>query len=571
VAAAALGAGFLARAPRPERVVRFELAAPAALLVVGEPKLSPDGNHVAFVGVDEKSEAKIWVRSLDTLAARPLAGTEGTSSRVRPFWSPDSRHLAFMAEGKLKKVPLDGGPAQKICDAPSGADGTWSEEGTILFDGQPTDPILAVDAAGGVAKPIVSRVEGEDGYQVAWPQWLPGGKRFLYVTFDGKEEQNGIRVAERDGSGGKLVVGGLSRVEYAPPGYLVFVRETTLVAQRFDVDSGRLSGEPIPIADGIGVDANGQAEFSVSRTGVLVYRAGAASASEYVWLDRKGNRLESALAEGELGAFDLSPDGRWLAYQVGTGTEADLWVRDLRRGVSSRFTFEKTGELAPLFSRDGSKILFTRIGGGEPARIVARALDRTGADETLFAAGELADRLAVNVLAPGGKTLYLQQRLGGGEWEIRRLALGAGAKPEPVVGSEATNVQAVLSPDGRWLAFTSFESEPPEVYVVGVAGAAGRWQVSTKGGAEPAWGPDGRELFYLSLENRLMRVAVSTGSAFDAGVPEPLFPVALSPIVVRNRYRLAPDGERFLAVVPAGRGGSAPMTAVLGWDAALAK
>ncbi|MGH7337269.1 MAG: hypothetical protein ACREI7_06815, partial [Myxococcota bacterium] len=355
VAAAALGAGYIARAPAPERVARFELSTPAGLLVVGEPKLSPDGRHVAFVGVDEKSEGRIWVRSLDSLAARPIAGTEGTSVRARPFWSPDSRFIAFLADGKLKKVPLDGGPAQKICDAPTGADGSWSENGLILFDGQTSDPIRACDAAGGVAKSHVPAVEGDDGYQVGWPQFLPGGEKFLFVSLGGKEAANGIRVANADGSGAKLVVGGLSRVEYAPPGYLVFVRESTLVAQRFDPDEGSLSGEPIPIADGIGTDSNGQAEFSVSRAGVLVYRAGAASRSEYVWLDRKGGRVESPLAEGELGAFDLSRDGRWLAYQVGSGQEADIWVRDLKRGVSSRFTFEKTGESAPLFTRDSAR------------------------------------------------------------------------------------------------------------------------------------------------------------------------------------------------------------------------
>jgi len=570
VVAAALAVGFVARAPEPERVARFELGAPAELLVVGEPKISPDGNHVAFVGVDEKSTGRVWVRSLDSLEARPLAGTDGVSVRTRPFWSPDSRWLAFMADGKLKKVPLDGGPAQKICDAPTGADGTWSEKGLILFDGQPNDPIRACDAAGGVTRTHLAGVEGESGYEVAWPQFLPGGEKFLYVTFGGKESENGIRVAEADGSGAKLVVGGLSRVEYAPPGHLVFVRETTLVAQRFDPGSGALSGEPIPIVDGIGVDVNGQAEFSVSRQGVLVYRAGAASSSEFVWLDRKGNRVESPLAEGELGAFDLSRDGRWLAYQVGSGQEADVWVRDLRRGVSSRFTFEKSSESAPLFARDSARILFSRWGEGEAVRIVSRALDRTGADATLFTVADASERAAAGAFAPDGKTLYIVLRKGG-NWGLYRVAPGASAAAEPVVASEALNVHPQLSPDGRWLAFASFESEPPQIYVVGVAGAAGRWQVSTNGGIEPAWGPDGRELFYVSVENRMMRVPVATGATFDAGVPEPLFPLALSPLQIRNRYRVSPDGERFLVLVPAGRGTGAPMTAVLAWDAALGR
>jgi hypothetical protein len=268
VAAAAL-AGYLRRAPAAPLVGRFEIPQPAKLLSVGEPKLSPDGKHVAFAAVDDKGATQIWLRSLDALEARPLAGSEGTTTRIRPFWSPDSRFVAFIADGKLKKLPIDGGPAQKVCDAPTGADGTWSEGGTILFDGQPNDPIIECPAAGGVAKPLVTRVEGESGYQVAWPQFLPGGKRFLYVGWGGKEGVNGIRIASADGKDDRLVVDGLSRVEYAPPGYLVFVRDSTLVAQRFDVDAGQLAGEPLPIVDGIGVDANGQAEFSVSRAGLI--------------------------------------------------------------------------------------------------------------------------------------------------------------------------------------------------------------------------------------------------------------------------------------------------------------
>jgi len=310
----------------------------------------------------------------------------------------------------------------------------------------------------------------------------------------------------------------------------------------------------------------------VSRAGVLVYRAGAASSSEYVWLDRKGNRVDAPLVEGELYAFDLSRDGRWLAYQQGNGSDADIWVRDLKRGVSSRFTFEKSGEFSPLFARDSARVLFGRLADGAPGTLVSRALDRTGADEPVFTPTDLTERAGAGALSPDGRSLYLQRRLGSAPWGLYRLELGRpGGAPVPVVVAEQAQVHPQLSPDGRWLAFTSFEAEPPEVYVVGVAGASGRWQVSTRGGIEPAWGPRGDELFYLSMDNRMMRVAVSTGATFDAGVPEPLFPIALAPLQIRNRYRLSVDGERFLVVAPAGQGTAAPMTVVLGWDAALGR
>ena len=202
---------------------------------------------------------------------------------------------------------------------------------------------------------------------------------------------------------------------------------------------------------------------------------------------------------------------------------------------------------------------------------VSRALDRTGTDQVIYTPTDPTERVASNALSPDGRWLYLQSRRAAGAWGLHRIVLGnASGEPEPLVVAEESKVNAQLSPDGRWLAFTSFESEPPQVFVVGVAGgASGRWQISTQGGIEPAWSPQGDELYYLSMDNRMMRVAVSTAGSLDAGVPEPAFTLALSPLSIRNRYRLSPDGERFLIVTPAGQGATAPMTVVLGWDAAL--
>ncbi len=555
--AALLGVGYVRRAPVVPELVRFQVPQPPKLPVVGSPKLSPDGRYLAFNATDDAGVTRVWVRPMDALEAQPLPGTEGST---RPFWSPDSRFLGFIAGGKLKKIAVSGGPPQTICDAPSGADGSWGEDGTILFDGNTNDPIWKVSSGGGVA---TSLIDGKQS-QVGWPQFLPGGKRFLYVNLsDGKQA---IQLADVDGKHVSEVVGGLSRVEYAPPGYLLFVRDTTLVAQRFDAGSGKLEGEPVPVAEDLGTDNVGLADFSASRTGVLAYRAGRAGQTQYQWFDRTGGRRNAEMEAGEYGSFDLSQDGRWLAYQIGTNNAGDLWTRDLKRGVSSRFTFEKDGEGTALLSRDGRAVYYQSLRAGKPARLMERALDRTGEDRTIL---EREGRLVPSALLPDGSAMVVQLRDPDKPWAIWLVSLGSPAQARPLVASEFQNTRPDVSPDGRWLAFESNESGASEIYVVGMGEARGRWQVSARGGEEPHWGPDGKELFYLSPEQKLMHVPVATGASFDAGVPEPMFPMAISPLPLRNRYRVAPDGQRFLALVPEADQTNPPTTVLLNWSRLL--
>jgi Tol biopolymer transport system component len=558
LAAAALAVGFVRRAPAAPELVRFQIPQPPQLLVAGSPKLSPDGRYLAFDGTDDAGTTRIWVRAMNALEAQPLPGTEGTR---RPFWSADSRFLGFVAGGKLKKIEVTGGPPQVICDAPNGSDGSWSEQGTILFDGATNDPIWRAPAGGGVATTFIESKET----QVGWPQFLPGGKQFLYVSFGSGKDQ-GVRLADADGKNVRVVVNGLSRVEYAPPGYLLFVREQTLVAQRFDADTGKLTGDPVPVAEGLGTDAVGLADFSVSRSGTLAYRVGRAGLSQFVWLDSKGARGEVAVQGDSLNNFDLSPDGRWLVYQLGPGDAADLWVRDLKRGVSSRFTFDEGGEGQPLFTRDSRFVIYTRVVAGQPYRLLERALDRTGTDRKLF---ESPDRLVSQTLTPDGQTLIVQRAPVGGTWSLWRIPLAHPEQAEAVVTSKFYNVRAALSPDGRWLAFESGESGQSEIYVVGIGGASGRWQVSTHGGQEPAWSPDAKQLYYLSPESKMMRVPVTTGASFDIGIPEAVFVTSIPLLNTRNRYRLAPDGLHFLVITPEGDQAKPPTTVLLNWSRLL--
>jgi eukaryotic-like serine/threonine-protein kinase len=553
LAAIAFAVGWARRAPVAPELIRFEIQQPANLPLVGSPKLSPDGRYLAFDGTDEQGVTRIYVRAMNALEAQPLPGTEGTS---RPFWSPDSRFLGFISGGKLKKVEVTGGPPQVVCDAPTGSDGAWGPDGTILFDGTGNDPINKVSAAGGIAAPLV---DGKT--QPGWPQFLPGGQRFLFVhTSAGKGQ--GISIAKLDGSDEHEVINGLSRVEYAPPGYLLFVRDQTLVAQRFDADAGKLVGEPIPIAEGLGTDAVGLADFSASKSGTLAYRAGRAGLLQYVWLDRKGARVGAEGDPGSIGNFDLSPDGRWLVHTLGSGGDADLWVRDLKRGVSSRFTFDEGAETTPAFSRDSRFVYFVHRKSDQPSRLVRRALDRSGAEELLL---ESPDDLGVNAITPDGQTLLFQRRAPEGQWALWTTPLAHPDQAKAIVESKFHNVRPAISPDGRWLAFESNESGRSEIYVVGLAGGGGRWQISTRGGAEPMWAPDGKELFYLSPESKMMHVAVTTGASFDVGTAEPLFGITYSALSIRNRYRISPDGERFLVLAPQGDAAKPPITVLLHW------
>jgi len=566
-AAAFAIARWTAPAPPPREVVRFDIPQPSGLPLTGAPKISPDGRHIAYVGRDQQGISKVWLRSLDSREARPLSGTDGVNAQGRPFWSPDSRFIAYFTPDKLAKVPIDGGPPQKIADA-GGADGSWSEAGTILWDNNVNDPILGVPASGGVPRVVVAAPE-DDSYQLAWPQFIPGGEKFLYVIFGGSDEQNGIWMANADGSDPRRVVPGLSRVEYAPPGWLLFVRESTLVAQRFDAERGELTGEPIPVADGLGVTNIGLADFAVSRNGVLTYRATGGGEEQLAFFDLKGARENDPVETGTVNHPSFSPDGRWLAYdKEGDGGNFDIWLRDLRRGVASRFTVSPELDRSPVFSPDGSRLYYAHNkASGAGVEIMVRPIG-VGAGRILYAStGGGVFPVAVS---PDERFLILAD-FGTPQGDLLALDLSTpDSPPTPVAAApEFSELRASFSPDGRWLALQSDESGRPEIYAQPFPGPGRRWLVSTAGGLYPTWSPDGGAIYYLGGDQRLTRVEVTAGETFDAGVPEPLFPLALAGGNSLRKIALTPDGKRLLARVGAGDRFATPTSVVLGWDANL--
>src|SRR6266542_5370975 len=452
VAAAALGFGFVRRAPAKPRLMRFEIGAPEGVIAIDAPHISPDGRYLAFNAVDSEGKSRVWVRSLNALAAQPLAGTDGAS---RPFWSPDSRFLGFMAEGKLKKIEVTGGPAQKICDAPTGSDGSWSSQGMILYDGTGTDPIYKVPAAGGTpvvaAKAEASRKET----QVGWPEFLPDGRHFLYMAYSSKPEDSAYRVGSLDSADSNAVAPAQTLVTYAPPGFLLFVRDKTLVAQPFDPKAFKTKGEPIPLAEQIGTDNVGLATFSVSRDGILVYRTGE-SGARLLWVDRSGKELETAGDRGEFFSPALSRAGDRLAFSLSDprGGKTDVWIRDLARGVSSRFTFGGANNGVPLWSPDGSTIVFRSDRDGN-FDLFEKSASGQGEEKTLLKTDEI--KLATDWSRDGRYIAFssLNAKTGWNSWALPTFG---DRKPFPIVAGQFAELNPVFSPDARFVAYQSDES-----------------------------------------------------------------------------------------------------------------
>jgi Tol biopolymer transport system component len=566
LAAAAFAVLWVRRAPEPPQVVRFEMAAPDGLPEVGSPRLSPDGRYLAFAARDDKGGQAIWLRPLNSLTAQRLAGTEG--ARARPFWSPDSRYLAFMAEGKLKKLPVSGGPAQVICDAPTGADGTWSDDGVILYDGTGSDPIMRVPAGGGIPAPQVATAssEGEKGAsQVGWPQFLPGSRRFLYVAWGSAQPE--VKLASLDGGEVRAVLAGQSRVEFAPPGYLLYVRDNTLVAQPFDSGRGVLTGDPVPLAQDLGVDSVGLAHFTASHNGVVAFRSGEAGGGRLVWVDGKGQSEQAMGEPADVRSTALSPDGRWLAMalRANASSSTDIWVRDLVRGVTSRFSFNEEDDENPVWSPDGTRIAWGSQRGGQ-FDLAVKAVGGTGEEEVLL---EAPGNQFPSSWSPDGKSLLYITVDPETSWDLYVLPLEGDKTPHPFVRSRFVELRGRFSPDGRWVAYQSTESGRAEIYVQAFPGPGGKWQISTAGGTEPQWSPDGKKLYYLA-QGRVVKVDVRTGASFEAGIPEPAFAVSLRPITTSNRYLVSHDGKRFLLLSSLLQDSTPPTTIVLNWTAELA-
>ena len=565
--AMALFAVLPVRHVEPRFSTRFEIATPPTI----DPAsfaISPDGRQLAFVATTEGTQ-RLFVRTLDQVAAKPLAGTEGA---FFPFWAPDGDALGFFAGGKLRRIDLAGGAPQTLADA-TGWGAAWSRDGVIVFSAQFPAPLLRVAASGG-APVAVTRLAAGDVHD-CWPQFLPDGRRFLFFHGTNNPETTGVYLGSLDGGEPTRVLVAQTMAVYAPPGVLLQVRQGALAALRFDATRGVVSGDPIPVAAAVG---NGgyppfRGAFTVSTAGVLAYRAGGGERlRQLAWFDRAG------VSRGTIGppfagffyGAQLSPDGRRVAVERMVTSDEDVWLFDVGSGVPSRFTFDQKDDWAAIWSSDGRRVVF--------------ASDRNGVNDLFEKQANGTDDEQLLLRTPESKTPLSSSR--DGRWllyaardpkkrdaDIWALPLVGGRKPFPVLQTPFDENWGEFSPDGKWVAYSSNQSGHLEVYAQSFPGPGGKRQISPAGGSRPRWRPDGRELFYLAPDDRLTAVPIAVGSdgQLEAGAPVVLFPARIGPMYNPiPPYAATPDG-RFLMDLVVEAPTVPPITVVLNWDAALTK
>jgi eukaryotic-like serine/threonine-protein kinase len=575
IAALLLGIGYFSRTPKPVQPIISQIGPPEntkfvlAGLSAGPPVVSPDGNLLAFAARSPDGKQLLWVHTLDGATEGALSGTEGATF---PFWSPDSRSLGFFANGKLNRIDATGGPPLTLCDAASGRGGAWGTDGTILF-AVLFGPLLGVPASGGTPQPVTKLDESLNQRSHRWPQFLPDGRHFLFLAQATASGNSAIYAGSLDSGESKLLVRNESSAMYAPPGYLLFVRQGILVAQRFNANKLQLRGDAVPLAGHGAVDtAMSRANFSVSENGILVYASGTLSVARLLWFDRSGKQLAETGTADVYGFPRISPDGRKLAVSRASGaSSSSVWIFDLERGTSSRLTFSAGRNDLPVWSPDGKFIAFTSTQGGN-RHIYQQAADGTGT-ANLLVTGE-GDEILPS-WSSDGRYLVFQRHTDHGNvpFEIWVQPLFGDRKAFPVVQNpQFLQGDPALSPDGKWLAHDSDESGRFETYLTPFLRGGGKWQISTSGGGCARWRADGRELFYMSLDNRITSAEISEGASSVAiGKVQPLFQTNPVPSAPECMYDVTADGKKFVVVTPSTQQESQSPTLVVNWPAVLKK
>lgn len=509
----------------------------------------------------------LWVRELGSLNARVLPGTENPNV---PFWAPDSRRVAFFATGKLMKVDVTGGSALTITSVTGSAGGSWNQDDTILFSAGAS--LQRIPAAGGTPTGLTTREAARNEVAHLFPLFLPDGRHYAYLARSGDAEKSGVFLGDLESKDRRLLIQVESNVAYVEPGYLLFVRDGTLMAQPFDAGKLTLTGDAVPVAERVdSYPGNRYAYFSASRNGVLAYASGGAgTALQITWYDRTGKVVGTVGKPVDLQTPRLSPNGKLIATDRldPQSRNRDIYVHDLERGTEQRLTFANNNT-EPVWSPDGKRVAYVRR---NDAKVVARAVDGTGDEEIL----EDADKRPMDWTRDGGFLLLAtgngNPKTGNDVWALPLTGKSAAdRKPIPIKQTEFSEWGARVSPDGHWLAFDSDQSKRKEVYVVPFpATTTGNWQVSVDGGRFPVWSRDGRELYFVTngSDRKLMSAAITPGPQFKAGVPQPLFDVRLGSS--NPSYDVSADG-RFLIATPSEQSARVPMTVVLNWPALLKK
>jgi Tol biopolymer transport system component len=530
--------------------------------------LSSDGRMLAMVGYSAAAnDYMLWTYEI---GSRRTTAVEGTHGANYPFWSPDGRSIGFFADGKLKKVDLSGGQVQVLCDAPNGRGGAWNHEGTIIYAPDALGALMRVPSSAGAPVPAtkVDTARSEVGHR--WPMFLPDQKHFLYLAanFSGRPGINAIFVGALDSTEKHFVVSANANAFYSEPGYLLYMRDKTLVAQRFDLRQFALIGEPHTLSDEVLFFPQVyRAAFSVAGPEVLVAQTGkGVYESELMWFDRSGKALGTTGKRSWYNNVQISPDGKKIATDQTDqdGRNIDMWVQDPARDTTTRLTFDPALDTTPAWSPDGKQLVFSS-NRSLNFRLYLKNADGSGSDQELAEAGE--DAFNSLDWSPDGKYILTRRHN-----ELWYLTLPDRAQKPLIQGWVVKAAQ--FSPDGRWVAYASNESGSMEVYVAPFPVANGKWQVSTGGGQEPRWRKDGKELFYLSPDSKMMAATVSAGASFASGSPVVLFQTHRRiPISSQDTfsYDVSADGQKFLIATQVDDSAVAPLSVLLNWTSGMEK
>lgn len=532
----------------PMEAMRFPIVMPEKAVIFGPPTISPDGRYVVFRLNTGDGKELLWLRPLGSFEARPLAGTDGA---LQPFWSPDSRSVGFFANGKLKRIGVSGGSAQTICDAPSNHSAAWSRDGTILFSRAVASGLFRVSAAGGTPSQVTTVDASRGEIEHIWPYFLPDGRHFLFLARNAQPENSAIYVGALDSNETTRLLQAHSSVAFAPPGYVLFVRETTLMAQGFDAATLKLKADAFPVAEQtVRNSIIGRAMFSVSENGVLVYRVGGINNSQLIWFDRSGKQLSALTQAGINNAPSLSPDEKQVAVSrvdSNTATAADIWLMDSERGSQIRLTTDPGVDSFPSWSPNGDHVTFVSTRNGVTS-IYQKRSNGGSPEEPLVSSSELKYN---PTWSPDGQTIIYSQLNAKTNVDLYLLSLSGERKSTAWLQTNFIEAQARFSPNGRWIAYVSNETGQFEVYVESFPATGAKLPMSIGGGSQPQWRADGRELYYYTPDRKLMAVEVNgDGSTFKIGQARPLFEIRVAAVDQsfpgNGYYTVTHDGKRFL-------------------------
>lgn len=567
----------------PERVGSFKVPVtpPEGTTFVEDdpPALSPDGRFMAFTATDHSGESELWIRPMDEVAARRLEGTKGAAF---PFWSPDSQSIAFFANATLNRVGVNGGLPKILCKAPDGRGGAWNRENTIVFAPSLSSPLYQVPATGGEPKALTALDASSQEFSHRWPFFLPDGRHFLYTVRTALQEQNGIYLGSLAGGRSSRLIKSWSNAMYAHDksgrGYVLSTHDAVLVARPFDARALKITGPEFPVTgvyDRVMLEPL-RADFSVSDTGILVYRAPFRT-NQLTWFDRSGNRLRTLGAPGGNVSIALSPNEKEVAVgrlDAHTGRWV-VWRVDAATGAAFRVTHGPADQFAPVWLPDGSRIVY-----GSTDLIHSPTNPDTEAEIREVGVDGGGDRLLLrsqNLKAPwstDGRFVIYEEVHSGKKVDSWALPLRDGAKPMPLLQGSPNQRFAVFSPDAKWIAYDSDESGKSEIYVAPFtpgANPARKWMVSSGGGSHPQWSRDGKQIYYLSTDRRIMSVAVDRlHNDFAAGTARALFQSDIVPDF-RAQFVVTADGQKFLIPSAAGEGGPGVAVVIVNWTPASAQ